>query len=426
MRDLDAARQKKVFAVRRYKDFTDGNLIPITNGAYSDTSTGSIADSSDPLGAITGIFGSISNVFSDAGSKIDNILGAFTGSSSSGSSNDSSSSTTSSGVTKKSVSTGNVNSEKAWTGLKSFGLPDYAIAGIMGNLQAESGIQPNNLQNSWNTKLGMTDDEYTKAVDDGSRTRDQFITTKSDGGYGLAQWTSSGRKAGLYDLAKSRNTSIADMGTQLDYLYSELEGSYKKNVLDPMRNAKSVAEASKIFLQKFEAPATKDEQSTIDLRASYAQNWYDMYHDKYGTGKKANELNFFQSYGTGDGNVSALNDKIRKYNNVITSSRYETTDPVDTTTTAMKNALTELNTTDPQVIQIMNTMVTSFTTMIQLLSEIKQNTSTTTPTQGPTSGQNDSKYKNKYANLPVAEAEYPDMDTGYETGVKIIDKLTAK
>lgn len=425
LRNLDAARQKKVFAVRRYKDFTDGNLIPITNGAYSDTSTGSITDSSDPLGAITGIFGSISNIFNDAGSKIDNILGAFTGSSS-GSNNDSSSSTTSSGVTKKSVSTGNVNSEKAWTGLKSFGLPDYAIAGIMGNLQAESGIQPNNLQNSWNTKLGMTDDEYTKAVDDGSRTRDQFITTKSDGGYGLAQWTSSGRKAGLYDLAKSRNTSIADMGTQLDYLYNELEGSYKKNVLDPMKNAKSVAEASKIFLQKFEAPATKDEQSTIDLRASYAQNWYDMYHDKYGTGKKANELNFFQSYGTGDGNVSALNDKIRKYNNVITSSRYETTDPVDTTTTAMKNALTELNTTDPQVIQIMNTMVTSFTTMIQLLSEIKQNTSATTPTQGPTSGQNDSKYKNKYANLPVAEAEYPDMDTGYETGVKIIDKLTAK
>lgn len=427
LRDLDAARQKKVFAVRRYKGFTDGNLVPITNGAYSDTApTADLADATDPLSAVTGIFGAISGVFSDASGKIDNLLGAFTGSAIGASAGASVGSESTNTNVKKSTSTGNINSEKAWTGLKSFGLSDYAIAGIMGNLQAESGIQPNNLQNSWNKKLGMTDDEYTKAVDDGSRTRDQFITTKSDGGYGLAQWTSSGRKAGLYDLAKSRNTSIADMGTQLDYLYSELEGPYKNNVLDPMKRASSVSEASKIFLQKFEAPATKDEPSTINLRASYAQNWYDMYHGKYGTGKKGDKLRFFQSYGTGDGNISALNDKIRKYNNVIASSRYETTDPVDTTTTAMKNVLTELNTTDPQVIQIMNTMVTSFTTMIQLLSEIKQNTANTTPTGGPTSGQSDSKYKNKYANLPVAEAEYPDMDTGYETGVKIIDKLTAK
>ena len=427
LRDLDAARQKKVFAVRRYKGFTDGNLVPITNGAYSDTApTADLADATDPLSAVTGIFGAISGVFSDASGKIDNLLGAFTGSAIGASAGASVGSESTNTNVKKSTSTGNINSEKAWTGLKSFGLSDYAIAGIMGNLQAESGIQPNNLQNSWNKKLGMTDDEYTKAVDDGSRTRDQFITTKSDGGYGLAQWTSSGRKAGLYDLAKSRKTSIADMGTQLDYLYSELEGPYKNNVLDPMKRASSVSEASKIFLQKFEAPATKDEPSTINLRASYAQNWYDMYHGKYGTGKKSDKLRFFQSYGTGDGNISALNDKIRKYNNVIASSRYETTDPVDTTTTAMKNVLTELNTTDPQVIQIMNTMVTSFTTMIQLLGEIKQNTANTTPTGGPTSGQSDSKYKNKYANLPVAEAEYPDMDTGYETGVKIIDKLTAK
>ena len=42
----------------------------------------------------------------------------------------------------------------------------YGVAGLMGNLYAESGLRANNLQNSYEKKLNFTDAEYTMLVDD--------------------------------------------------------------------------------------------------------------------------------------------------------------------------------------------------------------------------------------------------------------------
>lgn len=49
-----------------------------------------------------------------------------------------------------------------WNFFKGKGLNDFAVAGIMGNLYAESRLLPNNLQNTYSKKLGMSDEEYTK------------------------------------------------------------------------------------------------------------------------------------------------------------------------------------------------------------------------------------------------------------------------
>ena len=43
--------------------------------------------------------------------------------------------------------------QKIWNFFKQEGLSDAAAAGIMGNLKKESGLQPNNLQDSYNKKL---------------------------------------------------------------------------------------------------------------------------------------------------------------------------------------------------------------------------------------------------------------------------------
>ena len=59
------------------------------------------------------------------------------------------------------------NDKTIWEFLKSQGLNDYGAAGLMGNLYAESGLSPTNLQNTYNNKFGMTDDEYTADVDAG-------------------------------------------------------------------------------------------------------------------------------------------------------------------------------------------------------------------------------------------------------------------
>lgn len=145
----------------------------------------------------------------------------------------------------------------------------YGVAGLMGNLKAESNLNPKNLQNSCEKKLGMTDDEYVRAVDNGS-----YKNFASDScGFGLAQWTSSGRKQGLYD--SRNNRSIGNIDIQLEFLWKELSTSYK-TVLNGLKTAKTVREASDIVLTKFERP--KNQGDTVKTqRATYGKEYFNKY-----------------------------------------------------------------------------------------------------------------------------------------------------
>lgn len=147
----------------------------------------------------------------------------------------------------------------------------YGVCGLMGNLQAESALISTNMQNSYEKKLGMNDESYTKAVDNGTYTN--FATDRV--GYGLAQWTSSGRKQGLFDFAKANNKSIGDEDLQLDWLIHELQTSYK-TVLNTLKNAKTVKEASDIVVTKYERPANQSE-ANLALRAQKGEALYKKY-----------------------------------------------------------------------------------------------------------------------------------------------------
>ena len=165
----------------------------------------------------------------------------------------------------------NETSQKIWKYLKSKGLSEYAIAGIMGNLYAESGLIPNNLQNTYNTSLKMTDDEYTKQVDSG--TYKNFA--KDSAGYGLAQWTYHTRKQKLLEFARKRNVSISDLEMQLDFLLEEMKGYPKMNQI--LSNSKSVRECSDAFLLNFERPADMTEP-VQQRRASFGEGFYKSYN----------------------------------------------------------------------------------------------------------------------------------------------------
>ncbi len=163
------------------------------------------------------------------------------------------------------------NEKYIWDALKNFGFNDYAVAGIMGNLYAESGLRPNNLQQTYETKLGMTDESYTKGVDDGSYKN--FVNDSA--GYGLAQWTYHTRKQALKEHADWLNVSIGDLAMQMDFLLKEIQG-YSK-VMEVLKTATSVRAASDVVLIYYEAPASKDEEATQAKRASYGQKYYDKY-----------------------------------------------------------------------------------------------------------------------------------------------------
>ena len=147
----------------------------------------------------------------------------------------------------------------------------YGVAGLMGNLCAESGLKANNLQNTGNNALGMTDDQFTAAMDSGSY--DNFV---HDGyGYGLAQWTWHSRKAALLAYAQNAGTSIGDLGMQLGFLWKELSEGYA-SVLSALKNATSVRQASDVVLTQFERPADQGE-AVQKQRAAFGQTYYDKY-----------------------------------------------------------------------------------------------------------------------------------------------------
>lgn len=157
-----------------------------------------------------------------------------------------------------------------WSFFKNKGLNDFAIAGIMGNLYAESGLLPNNLQNTYSKKFGMSDSEYTVAVDNGSYTN--FI--RDSAGYGLAQWTYWSRKQALLNYANSVKKSIADLQMQLEFMWKELQGY--STVIKTLKSAKSILEASNAILTGYERPANQGE-SVQKQRAKNGQVYYDNY-----------------------------------------------------------------------------------------------------------------------------------------------------
>lgn len=179
---------------------------------------------------------------------------------------------------------GNSIEEQVWNYLISMGLAPCGVAGIMGNMNAESGMLPNRVETLCLKKLkekwyDYTNETYTAAVDSGKITRKQFLNPLSgcQYGYGIVQWTSPDRKAGLYDLCKSRGVSIADLEAQLEWLMLELNVSYKK-VLNVLKAANSVQEASDYVLCNFEQPDDCS-ASVRAYRASLGQEYYDKYHN---------------------------------------------------------------------------------------------------------------------------------------------------
>jgi hypothetical protein len=164
--------------------------------------------------------------------------------------------------------------EKIWSYLKAQDLTDAGTAGLMGNLYAESGLRPNNLQNSYEGKLGMADAEYTELVDKGVYTN--FGNDRA--GYGIAQWTHPDRKPKLLTYAKKMGKSIGDLDMQLGFLMEELSTSYKA-VLNVLKTATSVRAASDAVLLQFERPADQSAAAKT-RRASYGQKYFDKYAKK--------------------------------------------------------------------------------------------------------------------------------------------------
>lgn len=410
-RTLDATRQKRVFAVRRYTPFLNGSEVPIYDTSNSSGSSGFSLTDTTGMASGAALLTKFGDVFNAAGTAYDRFLNPFLGSATDDTegTNTENGSINPASYTSNAASTakGNTNTERIWNFLKSQGMTNYAIAGIMGNLYNESGMLTNNLQNSYNTKFNMTDDEYTQSVNSGSYKN--FV--KDSAGYGLAQWTYDSRKQALLDLVKSRNTSISDLPTQLDLLWKEMNDY---GLIDEMNKSNSVRDASTTFLQQFEKPASMYESSTINKRATDAQSFYDEYGagPGWGMGPSTNLLN--------------LNDRIRSINTRIRKIQADAEE--GTTVSQITNKITEAvrdhssgGTSGDS--EVLNVLTKSLTTMIELLSAIKENTNH--------SDDDKEESKPKGSKIPTVRGDnfgssMNSANDQVDVGSRIVDALTSK
>lgn len=147
----------------------------------------------------------------------------------------------------------------------------YGVAGAMGNFKAESNCRANNLQNTYVKKLGMTDEQYTAAVDNGSYTN----FAHDSAGYGLYQATYWSIKESLLNYAKARGKSIGDRDMQVDQFIDMMKNSYP-DIWKVLTAAKTVREASDAVLLKFERPADQSEAVQVK-RAMYGEEFYQKF-----------------------------------------------------------------------------------------------------------------------------------------------------
>ena len=167
-----------------------------------------------------------------------------------------------------------MSAQTIWNFLKKEGFNDYGIAGLMGNLDAESGLRSNNLQDTYSRKFGLSDIQYTQKVDNGSYTN--FVYDEA--GYGLAQWTYWSRKQNLLNYAKSKNKSISDLEMQLEFLCKELREQYTNSVYNILKIATSVQQASDAVLMNFERP-----QNAASYKSKRAEMGM-VYYNKFSKG----------------------------------------------------------------------------------------------------------------------------------------------
>ena len=150
-------------------------------------------------------------------------------------------------------SAGRIETKKAvWDHLvNNMGINRAGAAGIMGNIEQESGF------------------------------RTEAYNPNDNGGPsgGLVQWH-AGRFKNLQEYADSIGKTWEDIDSQMGYLSEELNGRYKDDVYDKIRNASSVADAVDTWVRDFEIPA--DIPGEIARRTPMAESYYENTSDFVG------------------------------------------------------------------------------------------------------------------------------------------------
>lgn len=176
---------------------------------------------------------------------------------------------------------GKTNFEKEiWSIMtRKWGLSDFQAAGLMSSIQAESGFCPYNAEG-----IGGSDDRgvYKFSTDDSV-------------GFGLCQWTTSGRKSALLSHAVAHGSEdlVWDFDIQMGFMGSELD-------IKGLRTAKSLYDVTEWAVLRYERPNLSYENSWPGARYERGKAIYRRH-----TGKDYEEPPLRFSAAFGDGKLAA-------------------------------------------------------------------------------------------------------------------------
>lgn len=155
-----------------------------------------------------------------------------------------------------------MNAQTIYSVLAAWGMPDENIAGIIGNWDAESGVDPTSVQNHFDSPQRMSDEKRSAA-------------TNTDNGIGLGQWT-FGRNSNLRAYADGHDKDWWTLEIQLGFMISAAEGSDAAVVKDMIATSYgSPAEAAAHFHDAWERSA--DTPQMAARRGDYANMWMGMF-----------------------------------------------------------------------------------------------------------------------------------------------------
>jgi len=201
---------------------------------------------------------------------------------------------------------------------QTLGFSENGAAAFMGNIVQESGLKSNNAENRVN-KTGISDEEFTSQVNSGAISRDLFIQNPAYGGkglygYGLVQWTSPGRKGGMYDYVMGKYGDISSEAGQLEYIKQELENGYQNTYKAVTSPTMSLEEINRIVFKEYEGPG----DNTEPVRLNAANDILTRYKGTIGNplSQFANPINAAQNGGLVNAvqsNVSTGGDSIASF-----------------------------------------------------------------------------------------------------------------
>ena len=166
------------------------------------------------------------------------------------------------GGTTATVLAGDTNEEKIWNYFAGKGLTAEQIAGVMGNIQAESEFDP-----------GI--EEIGNSI-----------------GFGIVQW-SFGRRTALEQAAAQKGVLASDLGFQLDYLYYELNSrpidrdefrQFGSTEWEGITKQTTVEDALVFFHHELEIShlmnGSDPRGAVIAARGEFAQHWFTEFSGK--------------------------------------------------------------------------------------------------------------------------------------------------